>query len=88
MTPLHVAARKCDLKNAAILIASGADVNVKDCNDYTPSCIAAAEGHLDMVKLLVANGAVIVQLAISRAGKDVAAYLEQAAGKAADGENA
>lgn len=38
-------------------LSSGADVNEKSDNDYSPLHVAAEQGVLDNVKLLVANGA-------------------------------
>ena len=59
-TPLHRAARGCHVAAARFLIAKGADVNVQcDSGGTTPIYFAAMGGSLELVKLLVANGAQI-----------------------------
>lgn len=40
-----------------LLIANGADVNAQDFEDYTPLHNAAWNGHLEIVKTLVNQGA-------------------------------
>lgn len=46
-----------DLKVVKLLIDSGADVNLKSSDKYTPLMSAASQGKLDVVKYLVENGA-------------------------------
>ena len=54
---LHIAAREGYLDIARLLIDSGANVDVRDHNDYTPLHNAAWNGNLDMVKFLIDAGA-------------------------------
>ncbi len=58
IAPLHQFARKGDLKNAAIFLRHGADVNVRD-EDIrsTPLAWAAKHGQLAMVEFLLRRGA-------------------------------
>ena len=56
-SPLHLAVRDGHQEIAQLLIDSGADVDVRDHNDYTPLHNAAWNGNLDMVKFLVDAGA-------------------------------
>jgi len=56
-TPLHRAARHGHKESVELLIANGADVNVKDKWGRTPLHFAAAHGHKELVELLIANGA-------------------------------
>lgn len=59
--PLHLAALKKQKDTVKLLIANGADVNLKStCKQQaTPLHFAANGGDLDIVKLLVAKGAVV-----------------------------
>ena len=54
---LHLAARSNQQEIAQLLIDSGAVVDLRDYNDYTPLHNAAWNGNLDMVKLLLKAGA-------------------------------
>lgn len=56
-SPLHVAARRGNLESVTSLIASGADVNVRNSDGSTPLHYAASEGYYDVVEYLIANGA-------------------------------
>ncbi|MHB8995877.1 MAG: ankyrin repeat domain-containing protein [Armatimonadota bacterium] len=56
-TPLHRAARTGDVRLVSLLLASGADPNIRDYWGNTPLHTAAQAGHLDAVKKLVAGGA-------------------------------
>jgi ankyrin repeat protein len=56
-TPLIQAINRGQLKVVKVLIAHGADVNLKNSSGVTPLDVAAREGHLEVVKLLIANGA-------------------------------
>ncbi len=51
-TALHWAAREGRKAVAEVLLAKGADVNVKGESSLTPVQLAAAEGHEDLVELL------------------------------------
>jgi ankyrin repeat protein len=54
---LLYAIRAGDIEKVRELIAQHADVNQRDENGWTPLHMAADKGELDIVKLLVANGA-------------------------------
>ena len=56
-TPLHFAAVGGHKDVAALLLASGADVNAKDKNGWTPLHWAAERGHKDVAQLLLASKA-------------------------------
>ncbi len=56
-TPLHFAAWKGHNEIAELLIANGADVNVKTFKGGTPLFYAAANGHKEIAELLIAAGA-------------------------------
>lgn len=50
-------------KNADLLIKNGADVNLANKNGATPLDIAAFNGHVDFVELLLKNGANVRNIA-------------------------
>jgi ankyrin repeat protein len=54
---LFNAARDGDLSRVKGLLASGADVNVKNSDGATALFAASFSGHLDVVQALLANGA-------------------------------
>ena len=56
-TPLHLAARRGDVKTAALLLAAGAAVDARDEEGCTPLLFAAAGGREDMARLLLENKA-------------------------------
>jgi ankyrin repeat protein len=56
-TPLHLAARKGNVESCKILIAGGAEVDIKDRGGLTPLHEAALYDKIDVAKLLVTNGA-------------------------------
>ena len=56
-TPLHIAALEGHRKVAVLLIAKGADVNMKNRCGEAPLHGAAARGHREVVELLIAKGA-------------------------------
>ena len=56
-THLHFAATMNDSKSALWLIANGAEVNVKDGNDYTPLHLTAYYNETEVAALLLENGA-------------------------------
>jgi len=55
-SPLLIATRENDIETARALIAAGADVNAKDQIADTPFLYAAAEGRLDILRLILATG--------------------------------
>jgi len=56
-TPLHIAARKGEAEDVAILVANGADVNQKGDIGNTPLHQAAMRGHVSVIKQLLSLGA-------------------------------
>ncbi len=59
-TPLHDAAQLGDVAQAgAIIMDDPSSVNVKDMHGSTPLSVAAQEGHVEVVKLLLEKGAAI-----------------------------
>jgi uncharacterized protein len=55
-SPLLTATRENDIETARALIAAGADVNAKDMIADTPFLYAAAEGRLEILRLILATG--------------------------------
>ena len=55
-TPLHYAIDLCNKEIVEILVANGADVNIK-CNNVTPLISAIKNNHKEIVEVLIANGA-------------------------------
>jgi ankyrin repeat protein len=53
---LHIAAERGDVLSAKELLNSGADPNAKDTSDWTPLLEAAADGHTDIVRVMVEHG--------------------------------
>jgi ankyrin repeat protein len=59
-TPLHDAARVGDVAQArAIIMDDPSSLNVKDLYGFTPLSVAAEEGHVEVVSLLLEKGAAI-----------------------------
>ncbi|WP_432806396.1 ankyrin repeat domain-containing protein [Microbacterium neungamense] len=56
---LREAAWADDVETAADLIARGADVNAKDDTQQSAYLIATSEGHLELLRLTLAHGAVV-----------------------------
>ncbi|GGD99982.1 hypothetical protein GCM10011515_19730 [Tsuneonella deserti] len=54
---LSAAARECRPSEVSALLAKGADVNSVNSGGYTPLMLAAGEGCIEAVKLLIAAGA-------------------------------
>lgn len=57
MTPLHIAAMRCQEADARTLIEKGADVNATDDDGWTPLHHASRNGDIAMVRLLLDHGA-------------------------------
>ena len=57
MTPLYIAAAYGDLKNCALLLDKGANVNQANHDGMTPLFVAAQNGHVGVVRLLLDHGA-------------------------------
>ena len=55
-TVLMYAANNGRKEIAELLIAKGADVNIKDKSGYTPLYAAAIDGHWEIAELLIAKG--------------------------------
>ena len=77
--PIHNAARNGQLQRAALLIATGAEVNAKDEDAWTPLFFATGLRHKELVALLIAKGADVN--AKDEVGKTP---LDQASGEIAD----
>ena len=80
LTPLQYAVGLGHKEIAELLIAKGADVNMKDNNGGTPLHFAAGYGHKEASELLIANGAdVNAQLDDGKTPLDSAIKLKQTA---------
>jgi ankyrin repeat protein len=55
-SPLLIATHDNDIETARALIAAGADVNAKDQIADTPFLYAAAEGRLEILRMILATG--------------------------------
>lgn len=85
VAPLNSAAAARELAIARLLIAHGANVNVRAADDFTPLHEAAANGDLEFARLLLEHGAEInarmkdgktpLALALSRKRTEMAAFL-------------
>ena len=94
LTPLQYAVGLGHKEIAELLIAKGADVNMKDNNGGTPLHFAAGYGHKEASELLIANGAdVNAQLdagntpldeAIKRKHPEIADLLRKHGGKTSE----
>lgn len=56
-TPLHLSVQKDCLPVSLLLLEAGVDINAVDNNERTPLFLAVANGHLEIVQLLLRNGA-------------------------------
>ncbi|KAL3081258.1 hypothetical protein niasHS_012362 [Heterodera schachtii] len=67
ISPLHIFAKKGDFALCKFLVENGANVNQKTTvsSQVTPLLIACAEGHLQIVKLLVEEGNADIEVADS-----------------------
>jgi ankyrin repeat protein len=57
LTPLHLAAIRCDLSIAIILLQSGAEINACKDDDWTPLHHTCQNGDVDVTHLLLKSGA-------------------------------
>ena len=64
-TPLTSATRSGKLRDAAMLLAFGADINRAIPGGITPLHVAAKEGHTKIAELLVSKGAHIDAVSLS-----------------------
>jgi hypothetical protein len=55
--PLHVAAKRGDLKSVKELLLGGCDVNATNGGGYTPIILCASSGRVDTLELLLEHGA-------------------------------
>ncbi len=55
--PLIARVRAGDLEGVRALVASDVDLDARDAHDWTALCWAAANGHADIVRLLLEQGA-------------------------------
>ncbi|OAF69856.1 hypothetical protein A3Q56_02387 [Intoshia linei] len=46
-------------KLVKLILDRGADIEHRNVSDYTPLCLAASDGHLDVIKILLSSGAEI-----------------------------
>lgn len=56
-TPLHIIATWGDVESARVLIESGAEIDARGEDDFTPLLNAVEQGHLHLVALLLNMGA-------------------------------
>jgi ankyrin repeat protein len=56
-TPLHIVAIWGDVEAARVLIASGAEIDARGEDDFTPLHNAVEQGHTEVVELLLDAGA-------------------------------
>jgi ankyrin repeat protein len=55
---LHIAVKRLDRKFVELLIANGADVNIKDNNGETPLDLALNNNQIVIIQILQQQGAV------------------------------
>ncbi|CAK9137323.1 unnamed protein product [Ilex paraguariensis] len=80
---LHRAARRGDLDSVCTLTRAGCDVNVLDCDGYTPLMLAARGGHRKICELLISCGA---RCEIQNARHETALFLARKNGVGNDAE--
>ncbi|XP_067628239.1 uncharacterized protein [Eurosta solidaginis] len=59
---INIAASKGDIRTVQRLLKDGADANDKDIDGRTPLHYAVSNGHVDIVKILLTNGANVSQV--------------------------
>lgn len=89
--PLHYAAFAGHAAIVPLLVAAGADINLRAPNGYTPLMLAARNGHLEAVRILVGSRADLSvsdpqegtaqDMAHKANHTEIAAFLARAAGK-------
>lgn len=55
---MHAAARQGSLEAVNSLINAGANINLSDVHGQTPLHIAAQKGYVEVIKALIAEGAI------------------------------
>ena len=65
-TPLHVSSRRGYVEIARVLLKHGADIEARDCKDYSPLDHVAREGYVELAQVLLEHGADVNAQGIQR----------------------
>ena len=74
---LFQACEQGDTEKVRILLQQGAEVNVRNMNNYTPVGIAIKNGHTGLVQLLLQHGACSRMANLSKASEEISAVIAQ-----------